>query len=348
MKRSLNVLAVCLLVFTSPVYAAGEEAGLGEGMVNPGYEDKPAWFKESFLDLGEDVAEAVAAGKQLILYFYQDGCPYCAKLLRENFADRDIVKSTRENFDLVAINMWGDREVTDLQGKTMTEKAFAAALRVQYTPTLLFVDGKGRLALRINGYYAPHRFQAALNYVAGGRAGKLKFTDYLARQSTGRAASGQLHDIPGALAAPLRLSEKSRKSGKLLMVVFEQAVCGACDELHGDVLKRESVRQSMAGLDIAQVDIASTAKLETPDGKTLPARDWARALGVQFTPSLVFFDSAGAEVFRTEGYLKTFHIHGAMDYVISGTYREQPNFQRFLQARTEALHAKGIEVDLMD
>ena len=77
-------------------------------------------------------------------------------------------------------------------------------------------------------------------------------------------------------------------------------------------------------------------------------REWARKIGVQYTPSLVFFDAAGDEVFRTEGYLKGFHIHGAIDYVATGSYRWQPSFQRFLQARREALLARGFQVELME
>jgi hypothetical protein len=62
----------------------------------------------------------------------------------------------------------------------------------------------------------------------------------------------------------------------------------------------------------------------------------------------VFFDDGGKEVFRTEAYLKAFHLHGAMDYVVSGAYRWQPEFQRFLQHRRETLQARGFGVDLMD
>ncbi|MEE9444257.1 MAG: thioredoxin, partial [Cocleimonas sp.] len=35
----------------------------------------PTWFKESFLDLDEDVGDATNAGKRLALYFWQPGCP---------------------------------------------------------------------------------------------------------------------------------------------------------------------------------------------------------------------------------------------------------------------------------
>ena len=54
-------------------------------LVKPGYHEKPAWFKESFLNLREDVEEAKENNKRVLLYFYQDGCPYCAKLLQDNF-----------------------------------------------------------------------------------------------------------------------------------------------------------------------------------------------------------------------------------------------------------------------
>ena len=107
-----TVLSGLLLLGSCSLSAA--EAALEAGMMNPGYHEQPAWFKQSFLDLREDVAEATAGGKRLMLYFYQDGCPYCQKLLETNFALRDIVDKTRATLDVVSINIWGDREVTDL------------------------------------------------------------------------------------------------------------------------------------------------------------------------------------------------------------------------------------------
>lgn len=41
-------------------------------------------------------------------------------------------------------------------------------------------------------------------------------------------------------------------------------------------------------------------------------------------------------------------MHGALDYAATGAYRSQPNFQRFLQVRRDALEALGLEIDLMD
>lgn len=340
------VASILLLLLGSAAGWAAQPGSLGEGMVNPGYEEKPAWFKASFLDLGEDIAEATDAGKRVVLYFYQDGCPYCTLLLRENFGDQQLAAYTRKHFDVIAINMWGDRDVTDLAGNTQTEKAFAAALKVQYTPTLIFLTEQGRVALRINGYFPPHKLRAALEFVAERQETKQNFASYLAQQAP-VAAKGQITPVADALPHPLMLAENRQSSYRPLMVLFEQPNCAACDELHSQVFKDRALALSMTNLDVAQVDIGSSEPVHTPLGETLPANQWARQIGVQFTPSLVFFDQAGKEVFRTEAYLKTFHVHGVMDYVASGAYRHQPNFQRFLQRRNEELQARGFEVDLM-
>ena len=345
LRGFLLAILSCGLLPAAP--AADSDAGLGAGLTNPGYHDQPGWFKSSFLDLREDVDEATAGGKRVLLYFYQDGCPYCAKLLRDNFADRAIAEQTRAAFDVIAINLWGDREVTDLAGTVVTEKAFAAGLKVQFTPTLVFLDEQGRVLVRLNGYFPPHRFRVVLDYVAGRHEKTGTLTAYLA-QSAVRAASGEFHRIADALPSPLRLADNRKASPRPLVVLFEQAECAACDELHADILRRREVATSLTNLDVAQVDLFAGEPLQTPDGRQLPARDWAAELGVQYAPSLVFFDPDGREVFRTEAYLKSFHVHGAIDYVATGAYRWQPNFQRFLQARREALEARGSEVDLMD
>lgn len=128
----------------------------------------PAWFKISFLDLPEDIKETVAARKRLMIYFGQNGCPYCKQLMEVNFAQPDIVTKLRRNFDLIEINILGSREVGWVDGIARTEKDFARFLKVRYTPTLLIIDDHGGILSRINGYYPPAPFNAALDYVIDG------------------------------------------------------------------------------------------------------------------------------------------------------------------------------------
>ena len=244
------ILFFGLLVAGQAVFAEQPTQGLGAGLVNPGYEDKPAWFKESFLDIREDVQEAAARGKRVMLYFYQDGCPYCAKLLHDNFADKSIAATTQQYFDVIAINMWGDREVTGLDGQSTSEKAFARQLKVQFTPTLLFLNENGKLLLRLNGYYAPHRFAAVLQYVGGHNEGRMSFREFAANVETGKA-SGKLHDDIATVKSPINLQKLVQSANKPILVLFEQKVCRTCDELHLDIFKREALQQSLQAFDIA-------------------------------------------------------------------------------------------------
>ena len=126
-------------------------------------QEAPEWFAETFLDLREDAAEAARDGRRLMLYFMQDGCPYCRLLVTVSWRDPQIVAKTRRHFVPVAINIWGDREVTLADGRKLPEKRFAAALKVQFTPTLLFFDEHGAVAYRIEGYLPPREFSTALD-----------------------------------------------------------------------------------------------------------------------------------------------------------------------------------------
>lgn len=341
-------VAILLLLAAAPAWSAGaaeQEEGLLEGMVNPGYHEQPAWFKQSFLDIREDVQEAASNDKRVLLYFYQDGCPYCKKLLETNFALRDIVERTRATLEVVAINLWGDREVTGFDGEATTEKQFAADLKVMFTPTMLFLDEQGDVVMRLNGYYPPHKFSAVLDYVGERMEKQLAFRDYWEQQAP-PAATGTLHRDPSYLQPPYRLSQRS--APKPLLVLFEQKDCAACDELHLDILKRKESAELLHGFDVVLLDMWSATAVQTPDGSDTTAAEWAKQLGIQYAPTLVMFDHGGREVFRAEAYLKAFHIQSSLDYVLSGAYRDQPSFQRFVQARADALEAQGIHVDLMD
>jgi len=153
----------------------------------------PAWFKESFLEFQLDVEEAAEAGKRLLVVFHQDGCPYCNQLVEVNFAQRDIEQYVRKHFDVVALNMWGDREVVTVGGKPYTEKTFAAALRVQFTPTLLFFDESGKVVLRLNGYQPPGEFKNALRFVAEKRERTGPYREYVKTNAPVKSA-GKLND----------------------------------------------------------------------------------------------------------------------------------------------------------
>ncbi len=344
-KRFFLFLNLLVLVLVATGARSAAEHELGAAMVNPGYHDHPAWFKQSFLDIREDISEAAGKGKRVLLYFYQDGCPYCKKLLETNFSLRDLSERTQNYFDVIAINMWGDREVTDFAGVSLSEKQFAADLEVMFTPTMLLLNEQGDVVVRLNGYYPPYKFSAVIDFVGRHNEKNTTFREYWAEQSP-VAASGKLHQDSSYLQPPYKLAE--RPGSKPLLVLFEQKTCSDCDELHGDILQRKESAVLLKQFDVVLLDTWSDTPLQTPAGQQTTAAEWSRKLGIQYVPSMVIFDTGGKEVFRTEAYLKSFHMQAAMDYVISGAYLQQPSFQRFVQARADALEAQGIHIDLMD
>ena len=305
--------------------------------------EHPPWFAHSFLDLREDIADATRDGKRLLLYFGQDGCPYCARLMQTNFTQRPIVDKARQHFVVIAINIWGDREVTWVDGTRLGEKAFARQLGIQFTPTLVFFDEKGNIALRLNGYYPPRRFEAALDYVAGRMESRHAFGEYL-KGVVKDEASPTLHAEPFFL--PPARSLARQPGGKPLAVLFETPYCSACDEMHREGFQRPEVRAELSKVDIARFALGERATVTVPDGSSRSVDQWVRALKILYTPSIVFFDAQGREVFRTEAYLRPFHLAGAFAYVSSGAYLKEPSFQRFLQARAEHMREQGKTVDL--
>ena len=305
--------------------------------------DIPPWFASTFLDFREDIGDAAREGRRLLVYFGQDGCPYCKQLMMTNFSQRMIVEKTRKNFVAIALNLWGDREVTWIDGRVMTEKELARLLKVQFTPTLLFFDEKGAVVTRLNGYYPPQRFEAVLDYVAARLETSEPLAEYLGR-AVREAASPRLHDEPFFLRPPYDLRRK--KGGKALAVIFETADCSACDELHEEGFRRDEVLAQVKRVDVARFALGARTELTTPVGRKSSADTWARELDVTYVPTVIFFDDEGSEVFRIDAYLRPFHFASSFAYVTSGAYRAEPSFQRYLQKRAGEMRARGERVEL--
>ena len=100
---------------------------------------KEPWFHDTFKDLREDLAEANASGKRLVLFFEQRGCVYCTEMHEKVFSDPEIAKFIDDNFFAVQLNLHGDTEVTDFDGESLSEKQMARKWRVLFTPNTIFM-----------------------------------------------------------------------------------------------------------------------------------------------------------------------------------------------------------------
>jgi len=339
---STSLFASALLFFSLEAFASSQKGEFFGGIET----EYPSWFKDSFLDFSEDLAEAASEGKRLVIFFHQDGCPYCNALVQRNFSQKDIAEKAQKNFDIIAINMWGDRPVTHVDGQEYTEKTFAEKLKVQFTPTVIFFDEQGKIALRINGYHSPQHFSLDLDYVAQHKEKEISYRDFMQANRPASKANKTLNTKPFFSKPPFDFSAKVGKNKRPFAVFFEQKDCPNCDFLHRKILPDTELLDIIKQFDVVQLDMWSKTPVITPEGEKMTAREWAKKLKVEYAPSILVFNPLGKEIIRTEAFFKVFHTQGILSYVLSESYKKQPSFQRYLTDYADHFREQGRDVDI--
>ena len=104
------------------------------------------WFVNTFRDIEEDIVEADAEGKRLVLLFEQFGCSYCTELHATHLENKYVTDFLKDKYMVVQYNLFGAEEVTDLDGEVLTEKTAAEKWGILYTPTFVFLPDAAELA----------------------------------------------------------------------------------------------------------------------------------------------------------------------------------------------------------
>lgn len=134
-----QLLVAFFLLFTAPAWAETRDP-------------MNHFFQSKFGDLRADLQEARKQGKKgVFLFFEMDECPFCERMKTTVLNQSEVQDAYRANFLIYPIDVNGDTELTDFQGKTTTEKAFAFGLRVRATPVLMFFDLDGKPVARHTG-----------------------------------------------------------------------------------------------------------------------------------------------------------------------------------------------------
>lgn len=126
--RGLTVLFFALN-FSSPNAAELGDDGL----------HKADWMTVTFRDIAEDIESAKAENKRLAMFFEQRGCIYCKEMHELIDANPEIKEYLEANFMVVQYNIYGDEEVTDLDGDALSEKQVSRKWGLLFTPTILFM-----------------------------------------------------------------------------------------------------------------------------------------------------------------------------------------------------------------
>ena len=288
----------------------------------------PDWFKNSFLDLPEDIQEAIDANKKgIIIYFGQKHCAYCQALIEKDFGQKDIEAYTRENFDVIAINIWGSNEVTTPDGQIMTEREYAIRENANFTPSLIFYDQQGKQTLMLRGFYPPYKFRAAMEYVGNGYYQEESFRNYMFRANPPpKFEISDMNHEDFFIPPPFALDRSHFAAQEPLLVFFEQPNCHACDVLHSAPLEFNVTKKLLKHFEIVQLDIHSDVPVITPKGQRISAKQWAEQLNLFYTPTLIAFDEQGNEIIRIDSVAHIYRIKNVLEFIVNKNYRSMPNY----------------------
>ncbi len=313
---------------------AGKMGKITGGMAH----EYPEWFKDSFLDLKEDASEAAAENKHTILFMSLNGCPYCAKMLNEGFAQyKDFII---ENFDTIGINIKGDRMVMMDGENEISEKTMAGKLGVRFTPTVLFLDQNADIIFRINGYWYPEQFRQALDFVRTKSYKKMSIIDYIKQQRQegvwNFAKHEQFKDIKdfSTIKRPL-------------LLLFEDTGCSGCKDLHSNLLSLPDVKEVLKTFDFVRLDARSKEPVTDVNGRKTSPDGWAKSLNINVSPTFIAFDE-GREIQRFDAKLFSHHFISILEYVSGKHYKTYDSWLKYNSKRTREVLESGRDVNMSD
>jgi thioredoxin-related protein len=166
--RRLVVLAALLL----PALAGAQGA--------PPRDPMQHFFTPSLGDLKAELDDARGAGKRAAFVMYmRDDCPYCERMKKNILSQRAVQEWYRSRFAVLAVDVKGAVAITDFAGEATTEKDFALAQGVKYTPVIVFYDFTGKPLTRVDGEIRTvEEFMLLGEFVASGACARMKFADY--------------------------------------------------------------------------------------------------------------------------------------------------------------------------
>lgn len=300
----------------------------------------PTWFKESFLDIADDVEEAKENNKHIMLYMHLSGCPYCYKMVEEGFKNNTNTQIIKDNFDVVAINIRGNKEIALNEDLIMTEEEVRNHFKVNFTPTIVFLDQNNQLVYKVNGYRSVESFKHILNFVKSRAYKNTTLAEFIQKQKRTKYYQFREHNSFQSI------TDLSVKRDKPLLVLFEDKYCPLCNQLHDGHLKNPEILKELDLFDVVRFDAESDQAIIDIDGNKTTPNEYVKKMGLNYRPGIVMFDQ-GVEVMRIDALLYSYHFAGHLRYVGERHYKQYPeSVYDYLRVYRQKILDAGQNIDL--
>ncbi|MEJ2643341.1 MAG: thioredoxin fold domain-containing protein [Gammaproteobacteria bacterium] len=143
------------------------------------------FFSQTLGDFQDELATAKAQGKDgILLFFEQADCPFCHHMKQTVLNQPQVQDYFKKHFLCFPVDIEGDVQITNFQGKNMSEKDFAFKQnRVRATPVFMFYNLQGKPVVRFTGETSGvHEFMLLGKYVVDGVYKKMPFIRYKREQ----------------------------------------------------------------------------------------------------------------------------------------------------------------------
>ena len=334
------VVALCLFNMGMSIVLANDATppttALGK-VIGAQHYELPDWFKQSFLEIADDVDEAQDENKHVILFFHLDACPYCYKMVEENFTNSTYSDYLQAYFDVIEINVRGDRNVIFNDEISLSEKELARHLKVRYTPTTIFLGAGNKPVLRLNGYRSVDAFKYALDFIVDKAYEKTTLAHYV---------DNKVKDTVYTLRKHPNFADTTNFSAlpdKPLLILFEDRTCDECDALHNEILSLAETKTLLNNFTVVRLDALSEQALIDPQGHPITAKEFAAALNISYRPGIVMFDR-GKEIQRIDGMQYSYHFQELLRYVGERHYLAYPLMRDYMRMREEKILSSGQDI----
>ena len=143
------------------------------------------WY--GFNEAGELAAET---DKQLFLFFEAEWCGYCKQMREEVFPDSIIQNLMSEHFYPVSIDIESKAVIT-YKGKERSERSFSHLMRINATPTIIFMNIAGEPVGKKMGFTDISEMEKLLIYVSEGYIGHMEFEEFKNRAASANTGRNQ-------------------------------------------------------------------------------------------------------------------------------------------------------------